>query len=111
MTRVRFELIPQVYVNLLRLLNHPPDSWLADLGRVPRLAPDPETTIEILNRYAAVICPADALAAICDDVPVHRIRQYLVAALTAAVGDRRRYQLSRGLLSSARLQVNKHFTR
>lgn len=92
-------------MTLLRLLIDPPDSWLAGLGSASKPAPNLEKVIEILNKYASQIATPDVLKVLPDEIPIHRISNYLVIALDKAIGDRRLYQVNRGLLNSKLLKV------
>ncbi|VVC31789.1 Hypothetical protein CINCED_3A010938 [Cinara cedri] len=99
----------QIYVTLLRLLIDPPDSWLAGLGGVSKPAPNLEKVIEILNNNASQIATPDVLKVLPDEIPIHRISNYLVIALDKAIGDRRLYQVNRGLLNTKLLKVKCSF--
>lgn len=89
----------------MRLLIDPPDSWLAGLGNVSKPAPNLEKVIEILNKNAAQIATPDVLKVLPDEIPVHRISNFMVVALDKAIGDRRLYQVNRGLLYAKLLKV------
>lgn len=95
----------QIYVILLRLLIDPPDSWLAGLGDVSKPAPNLEKVIEILNKNAAQIATPDVLKVLPDEIPIHRIRNFLVTALDKAISNRRLYQVNRGLLYAKLLKI------
>lgn len=92
-------------MTLLKLLIDPPDSWLAGLGTVSKPTLNLEKVIEILNKYAAQIATPDVLKVLPDQIPVHRISNFLVIALDKAIGDRRVYQVNRGLLYAKLLKV------
>jgi len=87
------------------LLIDPPDSWLAGLGGVSKPAPNLEKVIEILNKNAAQIAIPDVLKILPNEIPVHRISNFLVIALDKTIGDRRLYQVNRGLLYAKFLKV------
>lgn len=89
----------------MRLLIDPPDSWLAGLGNVSKPAPNLEKVIEILNKNAAQIATPDVLKVLPDEIPVHRISNFMVVALDKAISDRRLYQVNRGLLYAKLLKV------
>jgi len=89
----------------LRLLIDPPDSWLAGLGGVSKPAPNLEKVVEILNKNAAQIATPDVLKVLPDEIPIHRISNFLVIALDKAISDRRLYQVNRGLLYAKLLKV------
>lgn len=90
----------------MRLLIDPPDSWLAGLGGVSKPAPNLEKVIEILNKNATQIAIPDILKVLPNEIPVHRISNFLVIALDKAISDRRLYQVNRGLLYAKLLKVN-----
>lgn len=92
-------------MTLLRLLIDPPDSLLAGLGGVSKPAPNSEKVIEILNKKAAQIATPDVLKVLPNDIPVHRIRDFLIVALDKSISDRRLYQVNRGLLYAKLLKV------
>jgi len=92
----------------LRLLIDPPDSWLAGLGNVSKPAPNLEKVIEILNKNAAQIATPDVLKVLPDDLPIHRLGDFMVIALEKAISDRRLYQVNRGLLYAKLLKVKSH---
>lgn len=87
------------------MLIDPPDSWLAGLGSVSKPAPNLEKVIEILNKYASQITTTDVLKVLPNEIPIHHISNYLVIALDKVIGDRRLYQVNRGLLYSKLLKV------
>jgi hypothetical protein len=87
------------------LLIDPPDSWLAGLGSVSKPAPNLEKVIEILNKNAAQIATQSVLKVLPDEIPVHRISNFLVISLDKAISDRRLYQVNRGLLYAKLLKV------
>lgn len=89
----------------MRLLIDPPDSWLAGLGNVSKPAPNLEKVIEILNKNAAQIATPDVLKVLPDEIPIHRISNFMVVALDKAISDRRLYQVNRGLLYAKLLKV------
>lgn len=89
------------------MLIDPPDSWLAGLGAVSKPAPNLEKVIELLNKHAARIATPDMLKVLPDEIPVNRISDFLTIALNKAIGDRRLYQVNRGLLYAKLLKVNK----
>lgn len=89
----------------MRLLIDPPDSWLAGLGSVSKPAPNLEKVIEILNKNAAQIATPSVLKVLPDEIPVHRISNFLVISLDKAISDRRLYQVNRGLLYAKLLKV------
>lgn len=89
----------------MRLLIDPPDSWLNGLGGVSKPAPNLEKVIEILNKNAAQIATPDVLKVLPDEIPINRISDFLVIALDKAIGDRRLYQVNRGLLYAKFLKV------
>lgn len=89
----------------MRLLIDPPDSWLAGLGDVSKPAPNLEKVIEILNKNAAQIATPDVLRVLPDEIPIHRISNFLVTALDKAISNRRLYQVNRGLLYAKLLKV------
>jgi hypothetical protein len=89
----------------LRLLIDPPDSWLAGLGDVSKPAPNLEKVIEILNKNAAQIATPDVLKVLPDEIPIHRISNFLVIAQEKAISNRRLYQVNRGLLYAKLLKV------
>lgn len=89
----------------MRLLIDPPDSWLAGLGSGTKPAPNLEKVIEILNKNAAQIATPDVLKVLPDEIPIHRISNFLVNALEKAICDRRLYQVNRGLLYAKLLKV------
>lgn len=45
-----------------------------------------------------------------DEIPVHRINDFLVIALDKAIGDRRLYQVNRGLLYAKLLKVINNYS-
>lgn len=92
-------------MTLLKLLIDPPDSWLAGLGSVSKPALNLEKVIEILNKYAVQIATPDVLKVLPDEIPIQRISDFLVIALDKAIGDRRLYQVNRGLLYAKLLKV------
>lgn len=87
------------------MLIDPPDSWLAGLGSVTKPASNLEKVIEILNKNAAQIATPDALKVLPDEIPVHRINNFMVIALNKAISNRRLYQVNRGLLYAKLLKV------
>ncbi|XP_050430213.1 vam6/Vps39-like protein isoform X2 [Adelges cooleyi] len=95
----------QIYVTLLRLLIDPPDSWLAGLGGVTKSAPNLNKVIELLNKNAAQIATPDVLKVLPDQIPLYSIRNFLIIALNKTLGDRRLYQVNRGLLYAKLLKV------
>lgn len=90
------------------MLIDPPDSWLAGLGSVLKPAPNLEKVIEILNKNAAQIATPDVLKVLPDEIPVHRISNFIIVALDKAISDRRLYQVNRGLLYAKLLKVKKY---
>lgn len=93
----------------MRLLIDPPDSWLAGLGNVSKPAPNLEKVIEILNKNAAQIATPSVLKVLPDEIPVHRLSDFLIISLDKAISDRRLYQVNRGLLYAKLLKV-RNFT-
>lgn len=96
----------QIYVTLIKLLNDPTDDWLAKLGGAHKLSPDLEKTIKILNEHASSLPFSDVFEHLSDDIPIHRIKRFLVVALETVVSSKRRDQLNRGILYARNLQVN-----
>lgn len=87
------------------MLIDPPDSWLAGLGNVLKPAPNLEKVVEILNKNAAEIATPNALKVLPDEIPVNRLSDFLIISLDKAIGDRRLYQVNRGLLYAKLLKV------
>lgn len=90
----------------MKLLNDPTDDWLAKLGGAHKPFPDLEKTIKILNEHAHSLPFSDVFEHLSDDIPVHRVKRFLVVALETVVSGKRRNQLNRGILYARSLQVN-----
>lgn len=92
------------------MLNDPTNDWLAKLKGGHKLSPDLEMTIKILNEHATSLPFSDVFAHLSDDIPIHRIKRFLVVALETVVSEKRRNQLNRGILNARSLQVNIYTT-
>lgn len=96
-----------MYVHLLQLLLNPPDSTL--LGAIPSspTKPDIDMALALLEGNATRIPPEKALKILPKDIPIHKIRHFLVMSLNEHLNKKRRSQISRGLVYAEFLQVRK----
>ncbi|KAK7590664.1 hypothetical protein V9T40_002277 [Parthenolecanium corni] len=95
-----------VYVHLLQLLINPPDGTL--LGAIPSspTKPDIDMALALLEGNATRIPPEKALKILPKDIPVHKIRHFLVMSLNEHLNKKRHSQISRGLVYAEFLQVH-----
>uniref|UniRef100_A0A0K8T2X7 CNH domain-containing protein n=1 Tax=Lygus hesperus TaxID=30085 RepID=A0A0K8T2X7_LYGHE len=100
----------KVYIKMLRLLLHPPDS-LPNVSVplvTPANAPDPLTmSLDLLEAHPDRIPVLDALDLIPNNIPLVRLKSFLMAGVKEAIKQRRDSQLLKGLLNAQRLQLKK----
>lgn len=100
----------QVYIEMLRLLLHPPDS-LPDVSAplvTPSGAPDRTLTmsLDLLEAHPDRLPVLDALGLLPNDVPLTRLKSFLTAGVKESIKQRRDSQLLKGLLNAQRLEVS-----
>ncbi|KAL3283596.1 hypothetical protein HHI36_006734 [Cryptolaemus montrouzieri] len=94
-----------VYVSLLKLILDP-ESFSPPGGVLsPTTAtPNVELALKIMEENAPRLDPLETLTYLPENVPVARIRSFLLIALQKAISDRRKAQLLKGLLYAEHLQ-------
>ncbi|KAH0999814.1 hypothetical protein HUJ04_013582 [Dendroctonus ponderosae] len=96
-----------VYVCLIKLILNADTSHLALEGVTlsPKtLQPDVELALQLLEENCFKVDPLEMLAALPDEIPVSRIQKFLSVSLRAVLQERRREELSKGLLYAEHLQ-------
>ncbi|BES93929.1 Vacuolar sorting protein 39 domain 1 [Nesidiocoris tenuis] len=100
----------RVYLEMLRLLLHPPDSITGVSVPLvtPADAPDPLTmSIDLLEAHPDRIPIMEALDLLPNDVPLSKLKSFLLAGVKEAIKERRNSQLLKGLLNAQRLHLKK----
>ena len=95
-----------MYQDLVELLVQPPEDTVDGL-RLPGgvRPPDLESAVSVLEQHGQDVELGPVLASLPTQAPLHRLKQFLTAAIQAQVSSRHGTMVLRGLLHSEHLQV------
>ncbi|XP_014242813.1 vam6/Vps39-like protein [Cimex lectularius] len=100
----------KVYIEVLKLLLHPPDS-------IPGIDPSSikssdvsdnlDFALTLLEAHPTEVAPSEAIHHLPDDLPLSKLKKFLMSSMSDIIKKRSNAQQLRGLLNAFRLQIRK----